>query len=89
MAPSAARTGTLPRDMKARLAIVAGLVVGVVAAGLLLGGLLAFTPQPAPPVVAAPSAAVFGGGDRALRGNSHDVMAAALETVLPGVDVTT
>jgi cytochrome c biogenesis protein CcmG/thiol:disulfide interchange protein DsbE len=44
--------------MRALLAIVAGLVVGVVAAGLVLGGILALTPEPPPPPVAAPSTAV-------------------------------
>jgi len=44
--------------MWARISIVAGLVVGVVAAGLLLGGLLALTPETPLPSVAAPSAAV-------------------------------
>ena len=46
-----------PRHMWARLSIVAGLVVGVAAAGLLLGGLLAFTPEAPAPSVALPSAA--------------------------------
>lgn len=44
--------------MWARLSIVAGLVVGVAAAALLLGGLLAFAPETPLPSVAAPSAAV-------------------------------
>ena len=44
--------------MWARLSIVAGLVVGVAAAGLLLGGLLALAPETPLPSVAAPSAAV-------------------------------
>jgi thiol-disulfide isomerase/thioredoxin len=44
--------------MRAILSIVAGLVVGVVAAGLLLGGILALTPGPPPPSAAAPSAAI-------------------------------
>jgi thiol-disulfide isomerase/thioredoxin len=41
--------------MWARLSIIAGLVVGVAAAGLLLGGILAFAPDPAPPSTPAPS----------------------------------
>jgi cytochrome c biogenesis protein CcmG, thiol:disulfide interchange protein DsbE len=41
--------------MWARLSIIAGLVVGVAAAGLLLGGILAFAPDPAPPPTPAPS----------------------------------
>jgi cytochrome c biogenesis protein CcmG, thiol:disulfide interchange protein DsbE len=44
--------------MRAILSIVAGLVVGMVAAGLLLGGILTLTPEPAPPSAAAPSAAI-------------------------------
>jgi len=41
--------------MKARLSIVAGLVVGVAVAALLLGGILAFAPEPAPLEAATPS----------------------------------
>ena len=44
--------------MRAILSIVAGLTVGVVVAGLLLGGLVAFTPGPVPPSAPAPSIAV-------------------------------
>ena len=44
--------------MLARLSIVAGLVLGVAAAGLLLGGLIALTPEAALPSVALPSAAL-------------------------------
>jgi hypothetical protein len=44
--------------MWARLSIVAGLVVGVVAAGLLLGGLLGLAPEKPLPSEAAPSVAV-------------------------------
>jgi hypothetical protein len=39
--------------MKARLSIVAGLIVGVALAGLMLGGLLALTPDP--PALASPT----------------------------------
>jgi hypothetical protein len=39
--------------MKARLSIVAGLIVGVAVAGLMLGGLLALAPDP--PAVASPT----------------------------------
>ena len=39
--------------MKARLSIVAGLIVGVAVAGLMLGGLLALTPDP--PALASPT----------------------------------
>jgi hypothetical protein len=41
--------------MWARLSIVVGLVAGIAAAALLLGGILAFAPEPAPPVTPAPS----------------------------------
>jgi thiol-disulfide isomerase/thioredoxin len=44
--------------MLARLSIVAGLVLGVAAAGLLLGGLLAVAPEAPLPSVALPSAVV-------------------------------
>ena len=44
--------------MWARLSIVAGLVVGVAVAGLLLGGMVAFAPDPPPPSAPAPSIAV-------------------------------
>src|SRR6187401_2960680 len=41
--------------MWARLSIVVGLVAGIAVAALLLGGILAFAPEPAPPVTPAPS----------------------------------
>ena len=44
--------------MRGALAILAGLVLGVVAAGLLLGGIVAFAPDPVPPAAPAPSVAV-------------------------------
>jgi thiol-disulfide isomerase/thioredoxin len=44
--------------MWARLSIVAGLVVGIAVAGLLLGGMVAFAPDAPPPSTAAPSLAV-------------------------------
>jgi cytochrome c biogenesis protein CcmG/thiol:disulfide interchange protein DsbE len=44
--------------MRGLLTIVAGLVVGIAAAGLLLGGILALTPEPPPPSAAPPSAAI-------------------------------
>ena len=44
--------------MKARLSIVAGLVVGVAVAGLLLGGLFALTPDPPPVATPSPPVAV-------------------------------
>ena len=42
--------------MKARLSIVAGLIVGVAVAGLMLGGLLALAPDP--PALASPTQAL-------------------------------
>jgi thiol-disulfide isomerase/thioredoxin len=44
--------------MWARLSIVIGLVAGIAAAALLLGGILALAPEPAPPVTPAPSVAL-------------------------------
>ena len=44
--------------MRGALAILAGFVLGVVTAGLLLGGILAFAPDPAPAATPAPSVAV-------------------------------
>jgi len=41
--------------MLARLSIIAGLVVGIVAAGLLLGSIFAFAPEAPAPSAAAPS----------------------------------
>jgi thiol-disulfide isomerase/thioredoxin len=44
--------------MWARLSIVAGLVLGVAVAGLVLGGILAFAPDPVPQATPAPSSAL-------------------------------
>jgi len=44
--------------MRGVLAILAGFVLGVVAAGMLLGGIVAFAPDPAPPATPEPSVAV-------------------------------
>jgi hypothetical protein len=43
--------------MWARLSIVAGVVLGVVVAAVLIGGILAFAPVEPPPTIAAPSLA--------------------------------
>ena len=48
--------------MWARLSIVAGLVVGVAVAGLVLGGILVFAPDPAPPSTPAPSVVAASAG---------------------------
>ena len=84
--------------MWARLSIVAGFVVGVVAAGLLLGGLLAFTPETPPPSVAVPTAAAASASavPTAAAASASTVPTAAappsaaegLESILPGVVVT-
>jgi cytochrome c biogenesis protein CcmG, thiol:disulfide interchange protein DsbE len=44
--------------MRGPLAVLAGLVLGVVAGGLLLGAIVAFAPDPLPPASPAPSLAV-------------------------------
>ncbi len=44
--------------MWARLSIVAGLIAGIAAAALVLGGILAFAPEPAPVVTPAPQPSV-------------------------------
>jgi peroxiredoxin len=44
--------------MRGALAVLAGLVLGVVAGGIVLAGLVAFAPETAPPPSAAPSVAV-------------------------------
>lgn len=44
--PSAIGTGTFPASMWPRLSILAGLVAGVAAAALVIGGILAFAPEP-------------------------------------------
>ena len=44
--------------MRGFLAILAGFVLGVVAAGMVLGGIVAFAPEPASPATPAPSVAV-------------------------------
>ena len=74
--------------MWARLAIVAGFVVGVVAAGLLLGGLLAFTPETPPPSVAVPTAAAASASASAVPTAAALPSAAkGLESLVPGVVV--
>ena len=80
-----------PRDMKARLSIVAGLIVGVAVAGMLLGGLLALAPdRPAlatptlPLVIETPSPS-----PKASIPPSASPSPSAGKSILPGVDVTT
>jgi hypothetical protein len=77
--------------MKARLSIVAGLIVGVAVAGLMLGGLLALAPDPPalasptqPLVIATPSPS-----PTVSIPPSASPSPSASQTILPGVDVTT
>src|SRR6185436_19287068 len=55
--PSDLRTGTLRANMWPRLSIVAGLLTGIAAAALVLGGILLLAPKPgaAPTPAAQPS----------------------------------
>ena len=54
--PRTVRTGTLRAIMWPRLSIVAGLVAGVAVAALVLGGILAFAPEPGAAATPAPRA---------------------------------
>lgn len=72
--------------MWARLSIVAGLVVGVVAAGLLLGGLLASSPESPLPFGADPSAAVASASPAPTAAVAPSTSAAP--SIMPSVDVT-
>ena len=87
--------------MKARLSMLAGLVVGVAVAGLLLGGLLAFVPEPPPPASPTPlvSAIPSPSADpspppstspstSSSAATGPDVRVDGLKAILPGVDVT-
>jgi cytochrome c biogenesis protein CcmG, thiol:disulfide interchange protein DsbE len=53
-APRAIGTGTLRADMWPRLSIFAGLLAGVAAAALVIGGILAFAPEPGAAVTPSP-----------------------------------
>ena len=80
-----------PRDMKARLSIVAGLIVGVAVAGMLLGGLLALAPDP--PALATPTQPLAietpSPSPTVSIPPSASPSPSAGKTILPGVDVTT
>ena len=80
-----------PRDMKARLSIVAGLIGGVAVAGLMLGGLLAVAPDaPAlasptqPPAIATPSPSA----KASIPSKTSPSLSAGSAAGLLGVDVT-
>jgi hypothetical protein len=81
--------------MKARLSIVAGLIVGVAVAGLMLGGLLALAPDP--PAVASPTQPLAIETPSPsptvsippTASPSASPSPSASSTILPGVDVTT
>jgi hypothetical protein len=75
--------------MKAHLSIVAGLLVGVVVAGLVLGGLFAIAPDP--PTLSTPSPPLTLASASPSQSPSTPPSpspAASLEAILPGVDVT-
>jgi hypothetical protein len=76
--------------MKARLSIVAGLIVGVAVAGLMLGGLLALTPDP--PALASPTEPLVivtpSPSPEVSIGPTAPPSPSASETTLPGVDIT-
>ena len=80
-----------PRDMKARLSIVAGLIVGVAVAGVLLGGLLALAPDP--PALATPTQPLAietpSPSPTVSIPPSASPSPSAGKTILSGVDVTT
>jgi cytochrome c biogenesis protein CcmG, thiol:disulfide interchange protein DsbE len=59
-APPTIGTGTLPADMWPRLSILAGLLAGIAAAALVIGGILALAPEPGAAVTppAEPSASM-------------------------------
>ena len=53
--PRTARAGTLPASMWPRLSILAGLLTGVAAAALIIGGIIAFAPTPGAAATPPPS----------------------------------
>ncbi|MEO8437782.1 MAG: TlpA disulfide reductase family protein [Chloroflexota bacterium] len=69
--------------MMARLSIVAGLVVGVAVAGLLLGGIVALAPDPPPPSSAAPSLAIASTAPSA----SPSIAPSAVPNASPGASI--
>ena len=87
--------------MKARLSMLAGLVVGAAVAGLLLGGLLAFAPEPPPPASPTPLASAIpspsadpspppssSSSASSSAAAGPDVMVDGLTAIRSGVDVT-
>lgn len=75
--------------MWARLSIVAGLLIGVAVAGLLLGGILAFAPDLPTPSSAAPSvpAATPAPSPSSSAVASPSAAPSVLKSILPVVDV--
>ncbi|MFL5648760.1 MAG: hypothetical protein ACJ776_10250 [Chloroflexota bacterium] len=73
--------------MLARLSIVAGLVLGVAAAGLLLGGLIALAPE-APASSLPPASAPLVSAAPSLAASSEPSASAGEESIAPGVDAT-
>lgn len=69
--------------MKARLSIVAGLVVGVAVAGLLLGGIVALAPDPPPLSSPAPSLAIVSATPSA----SPSIVPSALPSASAGASI--
>ena len=74
--------------MRAILSIVAGLVVGVVAAGLLLGGILVLTPELPPPSAAAPSAAIASSTPSPTASGTPSATAAASASASPAASAS-
>jgi hypothetical protein len=75
--------------MGPRFAIVAGLLVGVGVAVILLIGLLALAPEPSSPATPAPSVGVHRSVRLGAAGETGVARAVAgLNGILPGVDVT-
>ena len=85
--------------MWARLSIVVGLVAGIAVAALLLGGILAFAPEPAPPVTPAPtvvldtptpvaSPSASAAGSPGVSASASASGASGLQTILPDASVT-
>lgn len=69
--------------MSSRLSILAGLLVGIAVAALVLGGIVAFAPDPLP--AASPASSLVRHG--ALAGIGPDEMVKGLRSIMPGVDV--
>jgi hypothetical protein len=73
--------------MSARLSIVAGLVLGVAAAGLLLGGLLVLAPD-GPASSAAPTSAPLVSAAPSVASSPAPSPSADQKSIMPKVDIT-